>query len=312
MLGASTVAHTSRGLPSITALPPDEGVVLVDVDSVCEGRSNSQDRGSRHASAPSDGTRMAPMMDSMLPTDTPFAATALRIEDACALYPFSVHKLDAGPVRLMTIAHAFNYRMAVLRDGVKSAVHVGRSRKAEGRFLSGSDISWGQQLAVMFQIVSTMALEMPSFLAVLENLRGISPNVHLDCELWGHINHEDINCGCQSSDRTAAYVHDLTVNKRGPVHSPDAGVASSCYTRTNGNLCLEPSWERGLPGLVPFVSDRPGGYGRLLLTVYVRWRTGLLVSSDWLRLVTRGGCRAGFPDRGRNFPDRGRGSADVS
>ena len=241
---------------------------------------------------------MAPMTDSVLPTNTPFAATALRIDDACALHPFSVHRLDAGPVCLMTIAHVFNYRMDVLRDGVKLTVRVGRSQKVEGRFLSGSDIYWGQQVAVMFQIVSTMALELPSFVSVLENLRGISPNVLLDCEPWGHINHEDINCGCQSSDRTAAYVHDLTINRRGPVHSPDAAVASSCYTRTNGHLCLEPRWERGRPGLVPFVSDRPGA-------VYVRWRTGLLVSSDWLRPVTRGGWRAGFPDRGR-------GSADVS
>ena len=39
MLGASTVAHTSRGSPSITALLPDEGVVLADVDSVRNGRS---------------------------------------------------------------------------------------------------------------------------------------------------------------------------------------------------------------------------------------------------------------------------------
>ena len=61
----------------------------------------------------------------------------------------------------------------------------------------------------------------------------------------------------------------------------------------------------GLPGLVPFVSDRPGAYGRLLLTVYVRWRTSVLVSSDWLRPVARGGWRTGFPDRGH-------GSADVS
>ena len=108
------------------------------------------------------------------------------------IHPFSVHKLDAGPVCLMTIVHVFNYRMAVLHDGVKSAVRVGRSRKAEGRFLSGSDIPWGQQVAVMFQIVSTVALELPSFLAELENLRGISANVHLHCEPWGHINHEDI------------------------------------------------------------------------------------------------------------------------
>ena len=245
MLGASTVAHTSRDSPSITGLPPDEGVVLADVDSVRNGRSSSHDRVSGHASAHSDDSRMAPMTDSVSPTDTPFAATALRIDDACVLHPFSVHTLDAGPVHLMTIVHAFNYRMAVLHDGVKSAARVGRSRKGEGRFLLGSDIPWGQQVAVMFQIVSTMALELPSFLAELENLRGISPNVHLYCEPWGHMNHENINCGCQSSDRTAAYVHDLTINGLGPFHSLDAGVASSCYTRTNGHLCIKPSWERG-------------------------------------------------------------------
>ena len=100
MLGASTVAHTSRGLPSITALPPEKGVVIADVDSVRDGRSTLHDRGSGHASAPSDDSRMARMTDLVFPTDTPFAVTALRIDDACALHPFSVHKLDAGPVRL--------------------------------------------------------------------------------------------------------------------------------------------------------------------------------------------------------------------
>ena len=39
MLGASTVAHTSRDSPSVTALPPDEGVELADVDSLRDGRS---------------------------------------------------------------------------------------------------------------------------------------------------------------------------------------------------------------------------------------------------------------------------------
>ena len=33
------------------------------------------------------------------------------------------------------------------------------------------------------------------------------------------------------------------------------------------------------PGSVPFVSHRPGAYGRLLLAVYVQWKTGLLVAS---------------------------------
>ena len=49
----------------------------------------------------------------------------------------------------------------------------------------------------------------------------------------------------------------------------------------------------GSPGSVPFVSQRPGAYVRLLLAVYVRWKMGLLVASDWLRPVTRGGGEAG-------------------
>ena len=53
----------------------------------------------------------------------------------------------------------------------------------------------------------------------------------------------------------------------------------------------------GHPGSIPFVSEKPGAYGRLLLAVYVRWKTGLLISSDWLRPVTRGAWRAVLPDR---------------
>ena len=63
----------------------------------------------------------------------------------------------------MTIAHAFHYRMAVLRNGIKSAVRVARARKAEVCFLLNSDIQWGQQVAAMFQIISTMVVELPSF-----------------------------------------------------------------------------------------------------------------------------------------------------
>ena len=44
MLGASTVAHTSRDSPSVTALPPDEGVELADVDSLRDGRVHSLQR----------------------------------------------------------------------------------------------------------------------------------------------------------------------------------------------------------------------------------------------------------------------------
>ena len=90
-------------------------------------------------------------------------------------------------------------------------------------------------------------------------------------------------------------MHDLTVNRRGPVDSPDSEVAS--------NVQPEPGWRKSLPGLVPFVSCRPGPYGHLLLTVYERWRTGLLVSADWLRPVTRDGWRAGVPNRGHGLAD---------
>ena len=51
----------------------------------------------------------------------------------------------------------------------------------------------------------------------------------------------------------------------------------------------------GWPGSVPFVSHRPGAYSCLLLAVYVRWKMGLLVASDWLRPVTRGGGGEGGP-----------------
>ena len=134
MLGASTAAHTSWDSPSVTALPPDEGVELADVDSLRDGRSMSCHSESEHASMPSEGGRRESLTDSVVPEASPFATMALRIDDTSALHPFSPLKSDAGPVRLMTIAHAFNYRMAVLRDGVKSAVRVGRSLKG-GRVL---------------------------------------------------------------------------------------------------------------------------------------------------------------------------------
>ena len=38
-----------------------------------------------------------------------------------SLHPFFVHWLDVGSIRLKSIAHAFNYGVGVLRDGVKLA-----------------------------------------------------------------------------------------------------------------------------------------------------------------------------------------------
>ena len=106
------------------------------------------------------------------------------------------------------------------------------------------------------------------------------PNVQLISEPWGHNNHEDTECKCQSSDRTAAYVHELSLDKRGSADSPDTDMALS--------ILLESDWNKRSPGLIPFVSCPPGAYGRLLLVVYERQLTGLLVSSDWLRPVMQG------------------------
>ena len=71
----------------------------------------------------------APLSAALMPV-TP---SVLHVDVSCALHPLFVHKLDSGPIRLMTIAHAFNYRVAVLRDGVWSAIRIGRSGDGTGK-----------------------------------------------------------------------------------------------------------------------------------------------------------------------------------
>ena len=85
------------------------------------------------------------------------------------------------------------------------------------------------------------------------------------------------------------------VHVRGSVDSPDTDMASS--------ILPESDWNKRSPGLIPFVSCRPGAYDRLLLAVYERRLTGLLVSSDWLCPVMRGGWHTADPDRGRGLAD---------
>ena len=117
----------------------------------------------RYTSTHVEGGRSSLKTGSADPPAILFASPVVRIDNTSILHPYFLHKSDAGPVRLMTIAHAFNYRMAVLRNGIKSAVRVARARKAEVCFLLNSDIQWGQQVAAMFQILSTMVVELPSF-----------------------------------------------------------------------------------------------------------------------------------------------------
>ena len=88
MLGASTVAHTSWDSPSVTALPPDEGVELADVDSTRNGESMSRRSESIHASMPSEGGRSSPLTGSVGPLAILFATTAIRMDDTSILHPF--------------------------------------------------------------------------------------------------------------------------------------------------------------------------------------------------------------------------------
>ena len=148
VLGASTMGCTSQrsqGSPS--------GCYTPDVDSGKFARSFSGSRSDRPDASGIDVSSAALSSAVVL-----FSRTILLVDVASDLHPFFTHRLDAGPIRLATIAHAFNYRVAVLRDGVKSAARVGRSRKADRRILDDTDLSWGQQVAVMFQIVSTLCI----------------------------------------------------------------------------------------------------------------------------------------------------------
>ena len=82
------------------------------------------------------------------------------------------------------------------------------------------------------------------------------------------MDHRDGNCDCLSSDRTAAYVHDLALMPREclPVSEVDTSVhAEESGARMSHACCMGV----GRPGSVPFVSHRPGIYGRLLLAVVV-------------------------------------------
>ena len=225
-------------------------------------------------------------------------SVSVELDSSCVIHPFYVHKMDSGPVRLMTIAHAFNYRVAVLRDGVKSALRVGRSRKAERCFMINADIPWGQQVAVMFQIVSTLMADAPGFALVMMELRGMQPHIQLMDDTWGHDGKCVKACDCLLPDRAEAFVHCLIppLLPSGPI--PDTGSIDSTMESAGFTFRDDCGYLGvGRPGSIPFVSERPGAYGRLLLAVYVRWMSGLLISSDWLRPVTRGAWRGVPPDQ---------------
>ena len=72
-----------------------------------------------------------------------------------SVFPCIIRGTSSGLVfhsRLSFLRWDLDGVLAVLWDVVKLAIRVGRSRKAEGWFLMDTDLSWGQQVAVMFQV----------------------------------------------------------------------------------------------------------------------------------------------------------------
>ena len=62
-------------------------------------------------------------------------------------------------------------------------------RKAERCFLDDVARPWGQQVAVMFQILCALVLDVPDAAECLTNFNGVSHDVLLDFEPWGHVDH---------------------------------------------------------------------------------------------------------------------------
>ena len=103
--------------------PPAEGTLIAEVESNHLVGSSID---------PSDLLRVDV-------TSAPLISVPLRVENqvvevhsSCVIHPFYIHKMDSGPVRLMTIAHAFNYRVAVLRDGVHLRIAIPSSGNPPG------------------------------------------------------------------------------------------------------------------------------------------------------------------------------------
>ena len=134
----------------------------------------------------------------------------------------------------------------------------------------------------MFQIVSALALQVPAFLQNIENLRGVSHN-YPAIGTWGHADHSGGGCECLSSDRMGAYVPGLSLIPRKSLPVPELEDVSVSTGGSGARMShVSGIGAGGRPGSVPFVSHQPAAYGRLLLAVYVRWKTGPLVASDWL------------------------------
>ena len=151
------------------------------------------------------------------------------------LHPLSVNRFDTGLVRLASIANACYYRIAVLWDGAKQVTHTARFRKAERGFLDDVLLPWGQQVAVMFQIMCALILDVPATAECVMDFHGVSPDVFLAFKQWDHVDHTGVVCGCHSSVWTGAYVHVLGLDSLPSLCTP-TGLLSQQAPSISGDV----------------------------------------------------------------------------
>ena len=133
----------------------------------------------------------------------------------------------------------------------------------------------------MFQILCAFVLDVPAAAECLTNFHGVSLDVLLAFEPWGHVDHMGIECGCRSSDQTGAYVHAVAFDH--PTSICESTPVLSHQVPSNYGDVLPGGNTTGVPGVlvssyhgvhsvrpcsVPFVSNRASAYDRLHLATH--------------------------------------------
>ena len=99
ILGASTMQRTLPSPLSLTVAPPAKGTLIA------EAESNHSVSSSVDPSIQSGvDVKSAPLIYVPLRVE----GQIVGIDSSCVIHPFYTHKMDSGPVRLMTIAHALS------------------------------------------------------------------------------------------------------------------------------------------------------------------------------------------------------------
>ena len=92
---------TMQGSPSIAVLPPDEGADLPEIALVGSAQFFSESQSCRP-----EGSGIDVLSAALSSAVVSFPQKVLLVDTTSNLHPFSTHRLDAGPVRRTTIAHA--------------------------------------------------------------------------------------------------------------------------------------------------------------------------------------------------------------